>query len=227
MMRKRDRLRPMLAARRRSSGSKLASEERQFMSTLGISGMSIQLTQAELKLLQALIYQECRIHFLQDRLQRRLKECQLDSFYSYYRLLISHEGRQELSRLLENLTVNETSSFRNKAQLELFHKYILDNLLRRKQERRDYYVRIWSAGCSTGQEPYTIAMLVVDALSYHYLRNSFPVDMPLPKPLVPSPWKVEILASDISYSVLRAAQEGAYETQMSAVDYSYRLRYFD
>jgi len=205
------------------------------MSTLGISGATVQLTEAELKLLQALIYQECgmhfddrRTHFLQDRLQRRLKECQLDSFYSYYRLLISHEGKQELARLLENLTVNETSFFRNKAQLELFHKYILDHLLRRKQERRDYSVRIWSAGCSTGQEPYTIAMLVVDALSYHYLRNSFPVDMPLPKPLVPSPWKVEILASDISYSVLRAAQEGAYnETQMSAVDYSYRLRYFD
>src|SRR5437870_13473247 len=132
MMRRRNRLGPMLAARRRSSGSKLASEERQSMSTLGIWGMSIQLTQAELKLLQALIYQECgmhfderRTHFLQDRLQRRLKECQLDSFYSYYRLLISNEGKNELARLLENLTVNETSFFRNKAQLDLFHKYIL------------------------------------------------------------------------------------------------------
>src|SRR5439155_16353021 len=187
------------------------------MSTLGISGMSIQLTQAELKLLQALIYQECgmhfderRTHFLQDRLQRRLKECQLDSFYSYYRLLISHEGRQELSRLLENLTVNETSFFRNKAQLELFHKYILDDLLRRKQERRDYSIRIWSAGCSTGQEPYTIAMLVADGLAYHYLLNPFHMQLHFAKPLIPSPWRVEILASDISYSVLRSGQEGAY-----------------
>ena len=80
------------------------------------------LTEAELKLLQALVYQECgmhfderRTHFLQDRLHRRLKECQLDSFYSYYRLLISTNGKEELSRLLENLTVNETSFFRNKA----------------------------------------------------------------------------------------------------------------
>src|SRR6266567_3834739 len=193
------------------------------------------LTDAELKLLQTLVYQECGMHFddrrtsfLQDRLQRRLKECQLDSFYSYYRLLISQQGKQELTRLLENLTVNETSFFRNKAQLDLFQRSVIDDILRRKQERRDYSVRIWSAGCSTGQEPYTLAMLVADSLSYHHLRNSFPVDMPLPKPLVPSPWKVEILASDISYSVLRAAQEGAYnETQMSAVDYSYRLRYFD
>src|SRR5215472_18955796 len=98
------------------------------------------LTEAELKLLQALVYQECgmhfderRTHFLQDRLQRRLKECHLDSFYSYYRLLISTDGKQELAKLLENLTVNETSFFRNKAQLDLFHKQVLAELLHKKQ----------------------------------------------------------------------------------------------
>jgi chemotaxis protein methyltransferase CheR len=118
------------------------------------------LTEAELKLLQSLVYQECGMHFddrrtpfLQDRLQRRLKECQLDSFYSYYRLLISQQGKQELSRLVENLTVNETSFFRNKAQLELFQDTVLDDLFRRKQGQRDFNLRLWSAGCSTGQEP--------------------------------------------------------------------------
>jgi chemotaxis protein methyltransferase CheR len=71
-------------------------------------------------------------------------------------------------------------------------------------------------------------MLVTDALAYYYLRNPLPVDMPLPKPLVPPPWRVEILASDISYTVLRHGQEGTYsEHQMSMVDYGYRLRYFD
>jgi chemotaxis protein methyltransferase CheR len=202
---------------------------------MSTSGVSNQLTEAELKLLQALVYQACgmhfderRTHFLQDRLQRRLKECQLDSFYSYYRLLISDDGKHELAQLLENLTINETSFFRNKAQLDLFHKYVLDDLLRRKQARRDYSLRIWSAGCSTGQEPYTLAMLVADALSYYSLRNPLPLELPSPKPVVPPPWKAEILASDISYSVLRAAQEGTYtENQMASVDYSYRLRYFD
>ena len=173
-------------------------------------------------------FDERRAHFLQDRLLRRLKECRLDSFYSYYRLLISNEGKSELARLLENLTVNETSFFRNKAQLDLFHKYILDDLLRHKQTHRDYSLRIWSAGCSTGQEPYTLAMLVADGLAYYYLRNPLPIEMPSPKPLIPPPWKVEILASDISYSVLRTAQQGIYsETQMASVDFSYRLRYFD
>jgi len=198
-------------------------------------GMQAQLTEPELKLLQTLVYQECgmhfdarRAHFLQDRLQRRLRECQLDSFYSYYRLLISREGKEELSKLLENLTVNETSFFRNKAQLDLFHKHVLDEMLREKQESRLLNIRIWSAGCSTGQEPYTIAMLVADALSYHCLRTPCSAALPFPKPLIPPPWKVEILASDISYSVLRAGQEGLYgETQMASVDYSYRLRHFD
>jgi chemotaxis protein methyltransferase CheR len=193
------------------------------------------LTDAELKLLQALVYQECGMHFddrrtsfLQDRLQRRLKECHLDSFYNYYRLLISPQGKAELSCLLENLTINETSFFRNKAQLELFQRDVLNDLLSRKEEARDFSVRIWSAGCSTGQEPYTLAMQVADALAYRHIRHPLPFQTMIPKPLVPAPWRVEILASDLNYSVLRAAQEASYsEHQMAAVDYGYRLRYFD
>ena len=173
-------------------------------------------------------FDERRTHFLRDRLLRRLKECHVDSFYGYYRLLISKEGKGELAKLLENLTVNETSFFRHKAQLDLFQKFVLEELLKQKQARREYSVRVWSAGCSTGQEAYTLAMLIADGLAYYYLRNSLPVELPLPKPLVAPPWRVEVLASDISYSVLRAGQEGGYsEHQMASVDYTFRLRYFD
>ncbi|HEV2617728.1 MAG TPA: CheR family methyltransferase, partial [Candidatus Acidoferrales bacterium] len=177
----------------------------------------IVMTDPELKLLQTLVYQECgmcfdehRIHFLCDRLQRRLKACNLESFYSYYRLLTSHEGKKELAALVENLTVNETNFFRNLPQLELFSKNVLENLLHRKQERRDWTLRFWSAGCSTGQEPYTMAIQICDALAYYYLRNPLPFDMPSPKPLIPPPWKVEIVASDISYSALLQAEQGMY-----------------
>src|SRR4051812_15782629 len=197
--------------------------------------VQITLTEPELKLLQTLVYQECgmyfderRVHFLQDRLQRRLRTTGIESFYSYYRLLTSREGKQELTALLENLTVNETSFFRNKPQLELFQKRILEELLHRKQERRDWTLRCWSAGCSTGQEAYTMAMQISDALAYYYLRNPLPFEMPSPKPLIPPPWRVEILASDMSYSALRTAQEASYsDLQMEPVDYSFRLRYFD
>ena len=193
------------------------------------------LSESELKLLQVLVYQECglhfderRTHFLQDRLLRRMRACQTTSFYSYYRLLTSNEGKREMSVLLENLAIHETSFFRNKAQFDLFHKVIMDELLQRKQERRDCSLRVWSAGCSTGQEPYTIAMLMCDALSYYYLRNPLPYETPTPKPLVPPPWKLEVLASDISYTALRTAQDGVYtDAQMEAVDFAYRLRYFD
>jgi chemotaxis protein methyltransferase CheR len=195
----------------------------------------IELTEPELKLLQTLVYQECgmffderRSHFLKDRLQRRLKVCQLDSFYAYYRLLTSREGKTELAQLLENLTVNETSFFRNRPQLDLLQKTVLEEILKRKQERRDFTLRIWSAGCSSGQEPYSVAMLVADALAYYYLRNPLPFDMPIPKPIVPPPWKLEMIASDISYAILKVGQQGLYtEQQMEPVDYTTRLRYFE
>ena len=198
-------------------------------------GPAIQLTASELKMLQSLIYQECgmyfderRMDFLQNRLRGRLRECRAESFFSYYNLLVSTGGRQELSRLLEDLTVNETSFFRNLPQLELFHKHILPEILRKKQQQRNYNLRVWSAGCSTGQEPYTLAMLIADAIAYHCLRQPLADAVILPRPIVPAPWKIEILASDVNYSVLRAGQEGIYpEHQMTSVDYSYRLRYFD
>jgi len=196
---------------------------------------AIRLSDAELRLLQSLVYQECgmffderRVHFLQDRLQRRLRACKIDNFYSYYRLLTSAAGKGELSALLENLAIHETSFFRNKPQLELFHKAVLSELIERKEKQNDFCIRVWSAGCSTGQEPYTLAMLVVDALAYHCLPRPQP---PAPfgqKPLVPHPWRLEVLASDLSYAALRAAQAGAYpEAQLEQVEYTYRLRFFD
>ncbi len=107
-------------------------------------------------------------------------------------------------------------------------KTVLEEILKRKQERRDWTLRVWSAGCSSGQEAYSVAILICDALAYYYLRNPLPFDMPSPKPLIPPPWKLEIVASDISYASLRSGQEGLYtEIQMEPVDYTCRLRYFE
>jgi len=148
-----------------------------------------------------------------------------------------HHGGNVLIEALGNLVAAEPF-----VALELRHYYgayelarptVLlavsdEEILKRKQERRDWTLRIWSAGCSTGPEPYTIAILVCDALAYYYLRNPLPFEMPTPKPLIPPPWKVEIIASDINYSALLTAQQGTYtESQMEPVDYTCRLRYFD
>src|SRR6266404_6261955 len=92
---------------------------------MGTITVQVQLTEAELKLLQTLVYQECgmffderRSHFLKDRLQRRVKACQLDSFYSYYRLLTSREGKNELALLLGNLAAQAGAARLDAARLE-------------------------------------------------------------------------------------------------------------
>jgi len=72
-----------------------------------------------------------------------------------------------------------------------------------------------------------MAIQICDALAYYYLRNPLPLDVPSPKPMIPPPWKVEIVASDISYSALLQAEQALYsDNQMEAVDYTCRLRYF-
>ncbi|MBV9610054.1 MAG: protein-glutamate O-methyltransferase CheR, partial [Acidobacteria bacterium] len=128
----------------------------------------------------------------------------------------------------ENLAIHETSFFRNKPQVDLFHKAVLDELIQRKESENDFNLQVWSAGCSTGQEPYTLAMLAVDALAFHCLRRPQPPAPPGERPLVPQPWRFEVLASDLSYAALRAAQEASYpESQLEQVEYTYRLRFFD
>src|SRR5260370_42515508 len=86
----------------------------------------IPLSDAELKLLQTLVYKECgmffderRIHFLRDRVHRRLKACHIESFYGYYPLLTRRESKNELIAFPHNQTVNETNYFRDKPQLQL------------------------------------------------------------------------------------------------------------
>lgn len=195
----------------------------------------VDLSGAELKLLQSLLFQECGVYcddlsfpLLEARAKGRLRDRGLDSFYSYYRLLTSGEGKQELAALLENATLRKSSFFHDKPQLELFQKVILEELLRRKHTRRDWRLKAWTAGCSTGQEAFTMTIQIVEALGYYYLSNPLPQETFPVKPLIPPPWKVEILASDFSYSALQTAQAGIYlEKHMAGVEYGHRLRYFD
>ena len=189
------------------------------------------ITEREFSLFQALILRESGIFLvpakkalLVGRLSKRLRALGLSSFGSYYERIVDEDDREERLAMLDCVSTNETHFFREPRQFEFLERQVVPHW----RQHGPRVLRIWSAGCSTGQEPYTLAMLVADGLAYYYLRNPLPYDMPLPKPLVPPPWRVEITASDIAYSVLRAAQEGFYsEAQMASVDYSYRLRFFD
>ena len=128
------------------------------------------LTEEEFRLFRNLIYEESGIYlketkkdFLENRVVKRMNETKTQSPYWYYKLVIASR-KAELITLLDLLTVNETSFFRNRPQIELFRSIILPEIEDGKRPDARKRLRIWSAGCSTGEEPYTIAMIVREAL---------------------------------------------------------------
>lgn len=161
------------------------------------SETAIPLREAEFRLLRDLIKEYCGIFFddgskfiLERRLSRRLKMHHLNDFRDYYRfLLYDRKKEEELASALDLLTVNETFFFREQNQLRAFSDEILPEI--RETNKSSKKIRIWSAGCSTGEEPYTIAMLI---LEYGRLYG----------------WDIEIFGSDINQTVLTAARRGLY-----------------
>ncbi len=174
------------------------------------------LTEEEFRLFRNLIYQESGIYFretkkdfLENRVVKRMHETKTQSPYWYYKL-VTEQRSTELVKLLDVMTVNETSFFRNRPQLELFRTVILRDLIARKLTGASRRLRIWSAGCSTGEEPYTVAMLVHQELAG--------------KP----EWDVRIFASDLSLKALQAAHRAEYNLDkvLATVDDAYLDRYF-
>jgi len=174
------------------------------------------LTDDEFRLFSHLIYNESGItikdtkrEFLQARLQKRLQVNRLNSYYRYYKFVTDKmQGQRELLDLVDSLTINETSFFRNKPQFDLFTSIVIPELKQRKAHQKK--IRCWSAGCSKGQEAYSIAMSVLDALES------------------PETWDIMILASDISLRVLDSAQKGVYsENEIETVHPEYQKEFFD
>jgi chemotaxis protein methyltransferase CheR len=152
------------------------------------------------RLLRDFVHGYCGIYFddgskflLERRLARRLEQRQLKSFEEYYHFLrYDRKREEELVILIDNLTTNETYFFRESAQLRAFSHEILPELRESLPDRRKS-LRIWSAGCSTGEEPYTIAILLLE--SGDWWRD----------------WQIEILGSDINQRVLHTARKGVYK----------------
>ncbi|MBI3753087.1 MAG: protein-glutamate O-methyltransferase CheR [Deltaproteobacteria bacterium] len=176
------------------------------------------MTDEEFRLFKNLVYDECGIHlkpekkdFMQNRVNQRMRATGIKSYYRYYKLITGDgaDYKAELLALLDALTINETSFYRNKPQLDLFQNIALPELLHRKRAKNDFSLKIWSAGCSTGQEPYTIAMILYDVMT----------DI--------KGWKVNILASDLSLTVLESAQQGIYQkARIDGVDEYHIRKYF-
>ncbi|MDT8318191.1 MAG: protein-glutamate O-methyltransferase CheR [bacterium] len=159
---------------------------------------TIKMCDEEFLVLRDFINRECGLYFelsskyiLEKRLSRRIHEHQLSTFKDYHYFLLYDKNRlEEMGCLVDILTTNETYFLREEYQLKAFKEEILPEIVKKK---KDKIIRVWSAGCSSGEEPYTLAMLVLEAS-------------------LPSDWKVEIIGSDISQRVLQIARRGVYST---------------
>ncbi len=149
--------------------------------------------------LRKIIYDRAGIYFpdnkqyvLESRLGQRLVELEMDDYDTYIAFLtMGPYQSDEFQEMFNRITINETSFFRNEPQLDVFEKKILPKLLEaRKATKR---LRIWSAACSSGEEPYTLAMIVHRTLGIR-----------LPD------WRIEILGTDISEKMLEVAAKGVY-----------------
>ncbi|GHV70340.1 chemotaxis protein CheR [Spirochaetia bacterium] len=170
-------------------------------------------TDADFEQYRTLIYNESGIHFtptnrsiLESRLKERLREKSLDSVKKYFTTI--SQDKEELKNFLDSITTNLTRFFRNQAHFDAMEKFVVPELIKIKKGSINQTIRIWSAGCSTGEEPYTIAMLMSEIL--------------------PHPWKFEIVASDISLKCLMTAKEGFYaESRIVGIPDNYLAKYFD
>lgn len=178
-----------------------------------------QITDDEFRLFRDFIHEECglffadnKIAFLASRIGKRLAVTSIGSFYRYYRYLKQRgmEHEEELLQLLDELTINETSFFRNRPQFDVLEQLVLPELIERKNAGGELGFRIWSAGCSTGEEPYSIAMSVLERL-----------------PTVRS-WDVRVYASDLSLTALERATIGTYpESKLQDMDRARQRRFFE
>lgn len=138
------------------------------------------------------------------RFSRRLRSLNLDSFSDYYNVLVSQRGASEIQNFINSITTNKTDFFREAHHFDFIKDSFVSEMKNRKSE-----VRVWSAACSTGEEPYTIAMVL-----HKYLVE--PYNIP-----------VKIMATDIDTTVLEAARKGIYEERMiSPIPKSYLKKYF-
>jgi chemotaxis protein methyltransferase CheR len=161
----------------------------------------LKIDQADLNEIAALVYQSCGIVFkdsnlsvLTSRLSNKLKENQVNS-NEYVKKL--KEEPLELRSFIGFVTTNFTSFFRTPRQFDILRENALPEIIRKNSEEK--LIRIWSAGCATGEEPYTLAMVLNEFLE----QNS----------LLVKGWDYSITASDISLNSLFTAKEGKYPAE--------------
>jgi chemotaxis protein methyltransferase CheR len=178
------------------------------------SSTQLLYSQDDFKLIRDVIYNYAGIYISDDyqsifmrRLERRLLTLSMESFHEYYYFVkYNQNNNDELSKLMDVITIKETYFFREVDQLKALVGELIPELRRQKGGEP---IKIWSAGCATGEEPYTIAMLCMEK-GYHLGES-----------------RIEIFANDISQEAIQKAKKGIYkQTSFRATDQAYLSRFF-
>ncbi len=142
-------------------------------------------------------------YLLENRLTKRLQERKLGSYEDYLYLLLYNNSSDELSKLFDAVTTNETFFFRESPQLDVFIDHIVPSIVNKQGAKE---ITIWSAACSTGEEPYTLSMLL--------LEKGYTV-------------RKDIIGSDISDSTLESAKRAVYNSySVRNIPMNYLKKYF-
>lgn len=178
---------------------------------------AIRFAADELEMIRALVRRETGIlierkknYYLENRLSQRMENSGCSSFREYYdRLTADSQRHEEVQCLIEAITINETYFFRDFPQLRGFAEEVLPKYAAAKRANGQRSLRIWSAACSTGEEPYTIAIILREML------DDF------------EDWNIRIEATDIDRKVIRYAEQGIYsDRSIRETPLIYRRQYF-
>ncbi|PLY11677.1 MAG: chemotaxis protein CheR [Desulfuromonas sp.] len=176
----------------------------------------IPMSEDEFRQFRDFVYQHCGLHFTEDskyllekRLAKRLQHHKMSNYKDYYYLLrYGRDKEQELAEVIDALTTNETYFFREEYQLKTLCQEVVPDICARKEKTGKKKLRIWSAGCSSGEEPYTLAMLM---LQQSALQG----------------WDIEVIGTDISHRVLNIARKGVYSAaSFRTTEQAYLDRFF-
>ena len=164
------------------------------------SAALMRITDREFDLMRRLIYQKFGINLsdekkslLVGRLQKILRTDGFASFDQYYDNLLQDKSGRAVSKLIDNISTNHTYFNREKAHFDYFRNIALPDILTRLRQRKSNDLRIWCAGCSSGEEPYMLLMLMHEVLGDEYRQ-----------------FDAGLLATDISDRILNTARLGIY-----------------
>ncbi len=159
----------------------------------------VNLSEDDFRRVSDIIYQHCGINLhdgkkslVRARLAKRIREGKFKSFASYVDYALSAEGKDEFRNLVDSISTNLTSFFREKGHFAYVRDVFLPHLVSSQNRKSAQRIRVWSAGCSTGEEPYSIAITLQEELEKY------------------GSWNIKILASDVSTRVLNHARDGIY-----------------